>query len=191
MLLTAPRRRHLSSQCKQRLSYECWNKLKIPKQLLKLSTRPTRKIIEKTRQNTARSTNHSRIRPLILQIIRMQKSVSSFCIFQNAILNRGQYSTRLTTAAEFTAAASLIGRNGVRWCSSLSNDQRVTVDRVSLQWWTVTSSLLNVNLRYILRYFCLRDIRIVVSIFIKYSLNILISAILQYNCYSTLMNTYS
>jgi len=43
----------------------------------------------------------------------------------------------------------------------------------------VTLRSLNVNISYILRCFCLRDIRLIVSIFIVYSLKLLISAILQ------------
>ena len=74
----------------------------------------------------------------------------------------------------------LVNLNAVTWRRSLSNDQRVTVDRVSLQWCTVTWRSGNVNIRYILRCFCLRNIRLIVSIFSKYSFkNLLISAILQ------------
>jgi len=64
---------------------------------------------------------------------------------------------------------------------------------IIIQWSTrhgrlcIITMLLNVTIRYILRCFCWCDICLIVSIFIKYSLNLLISAILH----NTLIKTYS
>jgi len=94
-------------------------------------------------------------------------------------------------------AASLIGRNAVTWRWALSYYvHRFTVTRCDIimsHMWNynvtrrdVTWCSLNANVRYILRCFCLRLVcfcfvfwRLTVSFFMKYSLNLLISAILQ------------
>jgi len=67
----------------------------------------------------------------------------------------------------------------IEWCRVIIMiNGHVTVYRYLL-WNMVTWCSLNANIRYNLRCLCLRDNVFIVSILIKYSLNLLISAILQ------------